>query len=222
MYKPNASFDRKLKPLLVGALTLAFTVSPLTFAQSWNGASFELLNRWEHITTVMDKDRREQALTSLAEEASASAGANMSNSDLLIVEGIVQASLAREIGGLSALSAAKQARRVLERAIEIDPDGHEGSAYVTLGALYDRAPGWPVAFGDSEVAEQMFQRALEIRPDGLDVNYYYAAFLADEGRKAEALEHARRVEEGTPRADRRASDEELQTEARALRRELGG
>lgn len=208
--------------LLTGALALALSVSPLALAQSWDGPAFELLNRWEHITTAMDKDRREQALKSLAEEATAVADANAGNSDLLIVEGIVQASLAREVGGLGALGAAKQARRVLERAIEIDSDGHAGSAYVTLGALYDRAPGWPVAFGDSEIAEKMFKRALEIRPDGMDVNYYYATFLADEGRKAEALEHARRAEEGTPRAERKASDEALQAEARALRQQLGG
>ena len=219
MFKPSLKLKQSL---LTGALTLALAVSPLAFAQSWDGMAFELLSRWEHITTTMDKDRRKQALESLAEEATAAANANVGNSDLLIVEGIVQASLAREIGGLSALGAAKQARRVLERAIEIDSDGHEGSAYVTLGALYDRAPGWPVAFGDSETAEQMFKRALEIRPDGMDVNFYYAAFLADEGREAEALEYARRAEQGTPRADRRASDEALRAEARALRRQLEG
>lgn len=219
MLKPNLKFKQSL---LTGALTLALAVSPLAFAQSWDGMAFELLSRWEHITTTMDKDRRKQALELLAEEATAAANTNAGNSDLLIVEGIVQASLAREIGGLSALGAAKQARRVLERAIEIDSDGHEGSAYVTLGALYDRAPGWPVAFGDSETAEQMFKRALEIRPDGMDVNFYYAAFLADEGREAEALEHARRVEQGTPRVDRQASDEALRAEARALRRQLEG
>ena len=219
MFKPSLKLKQSL---LTGALTLALAVSPLAFAQSWDGMAFELLSRWEHITTTMDKDRRKQALESLAEEATAAANANVGNSDLLIVEGIVQASLAREIGGLSALGAAKQARRVLERAIEIDSDGHEGSAYVTLGALYDRAPGWPVAFGDSETAEQMFKRALEIRPDGMDVNFYYAAFLADEGREAEALEHARRAEQGTPRVDRQASDEALRAEARALRRQLEG
>lgn len=208
--------------LLPGALALTLAVSPLALAQSWDSSAYELLNRWENITTSMDKNRREQALESLAAEATALVDANPGNSDLLIIDGIVQASLAREVGGLGALGAAKQARKVLERAVEIDPEGHEGSAYVTLGALYDRAPGWPVAFGDSEVAEQMFQRALEIRPDGMDVNYYYAAFLADEGRNAEAIEHARRAEQGTPRADRQASDKALKTQARVLRQKLGG
>lgn len=208
--------------LLPGALALALAVSPLALAQSWDSSAYELLNRWENITTSMDQNRREQALESLAAEATAQADDNPGNSDLLIVEGIVQASLAREVGGLDALGAAKQARKVLERAVEIDPDGHAGSAYVTLGALYDRAPGWPVAFGDSETAEQMFRRALEIRPDGMDVNYYYAAFLADEGRDDEAIVHARRVEQGAPRSDRQASDQALKARARVLRQKLGG
>lgn len=219
----TSAFRSSCRQLLVpGALALALSVSPLALAQSWDGPAYELLNRWEHITTAMDKSGREQALESLAEEATALVEANPGNSDLLIVDGIVQASLAREVGGLGALGAAKQARKVLERAVEIDSDGHAGSAYVTLGALYDRAPGWPVAFGDSETAEQMFQRALEIRPDGMDVNYYYATFLADEGRNAEALEHARRAEQGTPRADRQASDAALKNQARVLRQKLGG
>ncbi|MGO2132314.1 MAG: hypothetical protein ACTH3D_05355 [Halomonas sp.] len=208
--------------LLPSALALTLAVSPLALAQSWDGPAYELLGRWEHITTAMDKSSREQALESLAAEATALVEANPGNSDLLIIDGIVRASLAREVGGLGALGAAKQARKVLERAVEIDPDGHAGSAYVTLGALYDRAPGWPVAFGDSEIAEQMFQRALEIRPEGMDVNYYYAAFLADEGRNAEAIEHARRAEQGTPRADRQASDTALKNQARVLRQKLGG
>ncbi|HSH48062.1 MAG TPA: hypothetical protein VK991_05700 [Halomonas sp.] len=214
---------RRFKQLLLpGALALLLAVAPLSFAQSWDAPAFALLSRWEQITTAMDRDRREQALESLAEEAEAKADAHPDSSDLLVVEGIILASLARETGGLSALGAAKRARKVLERAIEINPDGHAGSAYVTLGALYDRAPGWPVAFGNSETAEEMFKRALEIRPDGMDVNYYYAAFLADEGRSAEALKHARRAEQGTPRTDRRASDEALRVEARALRRRLEG
>ncbi|WP_240470538.1 hypothetical protein [Halomonas halocynthiae] len=215
----------KTKPqrlLLSSALVLALALSPLVLAQSWDASSSELLSRWEHITTAMDRKDREQALESLAAEASALVEANPANSDLLIVDGIVQASLAREVGGLDALGAAKHARNVLERAVEIDADGHAGSAYVTLGALYDRAPGWPVAFGDSETAEQMFQRALEIRPDGMDVNYYYAAFLAEEGRNAEAIEHARRAEQGAPRADRQASDKALKNKARVLRQKLGG
>ncbi|MFM9270540.1 TRAP transporter TatT component family protein [Halomonas elongata] len=200
--------------LFATVLCLGLGIAPVV--QAWENEIFSLRNRWENITTAMDETRRADALSSLAEEAGALAEANPDTSEVLVWQGIILASLAREVGGLDALGPAKEARRVLERAIEIDPEGYHGSAYVTLGALYDRAPGWPVAFGDDDTAERMFQRALEIRPTGIDVQYYYAAFLADEGRDDEALEHARRAMEGQAREGRQASDEVLRRRAKDM------
>ena len=77
-----------------------------------------------------------------------------------------------------------------------------------------------MGFGNSATAERMFQRALQIRPDGIDVNYYYATFLEDEGRRDEAREHAQRAVDGTAREDRQASDEALREQARALLSQL--
>ncbi|MDR5860742.1 hypothetical protein FZZ93_16815 [Halomonas eurihalina] len=200
--------------LLATALCLGLGLAPVV--QAWENEVFSLRNRWENITTAMDEARRADALSSLAGEAGALAEANPDTSEVLVWQGIILASLAREVGGLDALGPAKEARRVLERAIELDSEGYQGSAYVTLGALYDRAPGWPVAFGNDDTAERMFQRALEIRPDGIDVHYYYAAFLADEGRDEQALKHARRAMEGQAREGRHASDEILRRKAKGM------
>lgn len=197
--------------LLATALCLGIGLAPV--AQAWENEVFSLRNRWENITTTMDEARRADALSSLAEEAGALAEAHPDTSEVLVWQGIILASQAREVGGLDALGPAKEARRVLERAIELDPEGHRGSAYVTLGALYDRAPGWPVAFGDDDTAERMFERALEIRSEGIDVHYYYAAYLEDEGRDEQALAHARRATEGQAREGRQASDEALRRQA---------
>lgn len=177
---------------------------------------FALKNRWEHIATQTPPDVRAQAFESLAEETNALAGRYPDNAEVLVWQGIMLASEARAKGGLGALALAKDARAVLERAIEIDPRGNDGLAYVALGALYDRVPGWPVGFGDSDTAETMFQRALEIRPDGIGVNYYYAAFLEAEGRESEALAYARRAVNGEARVGREAFDEALREEAKAL------
>ena len=140
--------------------------------------------------------------------------------DVLVWQGIILASYARERGGLGALGTAGDARDALEKAIEIDPQGLNGSAYVTLGALYDRAPGRPLGFGNSETAERMFQRALEIRPDGIDVNYYYAAFLKEEGNEQAAREHAQRAVNGNARENRQVSDEALRRDAETLLNQL--
>jgi len=205
-----------LAAVLGSGLLAASLVQAQAEPQAWGHAVSELRHRWEQITTEMPEDRRESALESLADESSALAEAYPRQSPVLVWRGIVLASHARAAGGLSALGSAKQAREVLERAVELDPEGHNGSAWVTLGALYDRAPGWPVAFGDEQTAERMFQRALSIRPDGIDVHYYYAAFLEEEGRGDEAREHARRAVAGTARATRPRSDEALRDDARAL------
>ncbi|MFG6157279.1 TRAP transporter TatT component family protein [Halomonas sp. 1390] len=196
-----------------GATSLAQTP---TEPQAWEGDVAEVRQRWERITTAMPEERREAALEELAERSAGLLDAYPRQSPVLVWRGIVLASHARAAGGLSALGSAKQAREVLERAVELDPEGHHGSAWVTLGALYDRAPGWPVAFGDAETAERMFRRALSIRPAGIDVHYYYAAFLEEEGRDGEAREHARRAVAGTARATRPLSDEALRDAARGM------
>lgn len=201
--------------LQASALGLALLLAvPNVLAQQ--SELFSLKNRWEHVTTQTPPDDQVDALAALASEAEALAQQYPNDAEVLTWQGIVLASQASAEGGLGALGLAKDARAALERAIEIDPRGSNASAYVTLGALYARAPGWPIAFGDSETAEAMFQKALEIRPQGIDVNYYYASFLAEEGRTAQAIEHARRAVEGQVREGREASDEARRDDARAL------
>ncbi|WP_430886822.1 TRAP transporter TatT component family protein [Halomonas llamarensis] len=203
---------KMLAVTLLGGM-LAFT--SLTVS-AYESELFSLKNRWEHTVTQTPKSEREDILSALADEANALAEQHRDTADVLVWKGIVLAALAREKGGLGALGSAKDARDALERAIEIDPTGNNGSAYVTLGALYDRVPGGLISFGDSDTAEQMFQRALEIRPDGIDVNYYYAAFLQDEGNDQAAKEHAERAVNGTARDSRKASDEALREDAASL------
>ncbi|QOR39657.1 hypothetical protein HNO52_14870 [Billgrantia diversa] len=208
------------RQLIGAALGAGLLFAPFAGALAWESEVAALKQRWEQINTQQAEGQRRTVLKTLAKEAEQLTEANANEAQPLIWYGIIEASHARERSGLGALSSARTARDALERAIELDPQGGNGSAYVTLGALYDRAPGFPIGFGDSDTAERMFQRALEIRPDGIDVNYYYAAFLEDEGHQAEAREHARRAVEGTVREDRQASDEALREEARALQSRL--
>ncbi|KPQ22745.1 MULTISPECIES: hypothetical protein [unclassified Halomonas] len=192
---------------------------------SFNAVAYEsdlysLKNRWEHTVTEMPESEREEALNGLVDEVNQLAEQHRDEAEVLVWKGVILAAYARERGGLGALGVAKDARDTLERAVEIDPQGNNGSAYVTLGALYDRVPGGLIGFGDSDTADDMFQRALEIRPDGIDVNYYYAAFLQEEGNTQAAREHAQRAVDGSAREDRQQSDEALRREAEAMLGEL--
>ncbi|WP_075879053.1 TRAP transporter TatT component family protein [Vreelandella massiliensis] len=204
--------NKCLATALIGASLVLVSVS----ANAYENALFALKNRWEHTVTQTPKSEREENLKALAEEVQTLAKQHSDAADVLIWQGVVLASYAREQGGLGALGSAKEARDALERAIELDPAGNNGSAYVTLGALYDRVPGGLISFGDSETAERMFQRALDIRPDGIDVNYYYASFLEEEGNTQAAKAHAQRAVNGTAREGRKASDEALRNDAKAL------
>lgn len=207
------------RSLIAAAVGTALALSPLT-ATAFEGELFSLKNRWEHTVTDMPANERESTLKALAGEVEQLVEEHQDEADVLVWQGIILASYARERGGLGALGTAGDARDALEKAIEIDSQGLNGSAYVTLGALYDRAPGRPLGFGNSETAERMFQRALEIRPDGIDVNYYYAAFLKEEGNEQAAREHAQRAVNGNARENRQVSDEALRRDAETLLNQL--
>ncbi|WP_299235987.1 tetratricopeptide repeat protein [uncultured Halomonas sp.] len=197
-------------------VSLSLAVLPVAAAHAWEARVEGIKNHWERVVTEQPEGERADGLKALAGQVERLVEEHPNAAVPLVWRGIIEASWARERSGLGALSSAKSARAALERAVELDPRGHNGSAYVTLGALYDRVPGGLLGFGDSETAERMFQQALAIRPDGIDVNFYYAAFLKEEGRLGEAREHARRAVEGQARPSRTASDEALRDEAREL------
>ncbi|BAW21381.1 hypothetical protein PPUJ13061_50100 [Pseudomonas putida] len=93
------------------------------------------------------------------------------------------------------MSKAKQSRTDLEKALQLDPDALQGSAYTSLAALYDRVPGWPIGFGDAQKADELLRQALLINPDGIDSLYFWGDHLAREGKYAEAYgAHGYRVE----------------------------
>lgn len=215
----QASKQKIIKTCHLVVLSTAIWVVSLS-ASAYQEALFSLQSRWDHTQTQMPVNQRESTLKALAEEADMLANQHEDEADVLVWQGIVLASYAGERGGLGAMDAAKAARDTLERAIKIDPEGYQGSAFVTLGALYDRVPGGLIGFGDSAKAEQMFQRALDIRPAGIDVNYYYAAFLAEEGNNQAAREHARRAIAGDVRPGREAIDEAFRHDAKQLLEQL--
>ncbi|MCK0715500.1 TRAP transporter TatT component family protein [Chromohalobacter sarecensis] len=214
---------RRLISARLHVVLCAALIGALSSALAWADASpegvYPLMSRWGNVEYGMQGAAQEKALTSLAKEAETLAEAHPDNAHVLTAEGVILASYAKAKGGLGALDLAKRARQALERAIELDPRGDDGAAYVTLGALYDRAPGWPVSFGDDDKAGELLRRALEIRGDGIDTHYFYATYLRDEGRRAEARRHAQQAVDGQAR-EGRASDEALREKARRLVDEL--
>lgn len=115
---------------------------------------------------------------------------------------------------LTALSTLEAAKALLETAIQQNPKALDGAAYLTLGTLYYMVPGWPVSFGDNQLAEQMLRASLAVNPNGIDANYYYGDFLLQQDRVREAESYFLKASLASVRKQQVLSDSRLQQQAK--------
>jgi tetratricopeptide (TPR) repeat protein len=130
----------------------------------------------------------------------------------LVMEALVLCALAAADTGLGSLGRVERARALLVKSLALDPLAMEGSAHVTLGNLYYRLPGWPIAFGDDELARQHLETALKLFPEGLDTNYFYGDFLLEQDEFTQALPYLEKAEKAPIRPTSRLSDLQLKQE----------
>lgn len=199
----------------------------LVTACLWNLSAFALDERgtqrleylqqsWAAINYRTPQGEREAAFERLDAEARQALADAPASAELLIWHGIIQASWAREKGGLGALDLVKQARANLEAALELDPSALDGSAYTSLGSLYYQVPGWPIAFRDDKRAEELLKKALELNPDGIDPNYFYGDLLFREKRYDESRVALLRAQAAAARPGREVADDGRRAEITAL------
>ncbi|WFF43612.1 hypothetical protein EVC62_12130 [Salinicola endophyticus] len=180
--------------------------APAASATSVAAGLHELQNRWANINYQLPESRREDAFDQLYQRATALVAAHPQSAELHTWAGIIRASEAGAGGGLSALSQVKEARQQLEKALAIDPKVLDGSAYTSLGTLYHKVPGWPIAFGDDDKARELLQKGLAINPNGIDSNYFWADFLHDQGDDAQARQALQKALAAAPRPGRESAD----------------
>ncbi|MEO8308607.1 MAG: hypothetical protein ABI616_11285 [Pseudomonadota bacterium] len=176
----------------------------------------DLQDEWARITYVAPAESRLDAMTQLKSTADGAVAAQPDSAELLIWDGIITSSLAGIKGGLGALSLAKEARGMLERAQAHSPGALHGSALTSLGALYYQVPGWPVGFGSSDKARTNLEAALRLDHDGIDPNYFYADFLFHEKDYAGAKSAAQRALAAAPRTGREVADKGRRGEIQSL------
>lgn len=165
-----------------------------------------LQTRWAEVKYQLPEAQREAAFAQLAAEAASLRKEHENSAAYLIWEGIIRATYAGAKGGLGALGECKTARKLFEESIRIDPDALSGSAFTSLGSLYDQVPGWPIGFGDDDEAKRLLLRGLELNPDGIDANYFYADYLLDEGDHYAALARFEKALNAPPRPGRESAD----------------
>ncbi len=161
----------------------------LAFASDLSADLLKLQQQWAKANYQLGDEQTEQAFADLTRAAMELEKKYPGKAEPLVWHAIILSTDAGKHGGLSALSKVKEARDLLLEAEKIDPNVLDGSIYTSLGSLYFKVPGWPLAFGDDEQAEKYLQKALAINPDGMDSNYFYADFLIEKGRYDEARKY---------------------------------
>lgn len=191
--------------------TMILTLGLLALVDLAQAAGFDddllsIQRQWAHIQYELPEAEQEKALEVLADEAAALVKEYPAQAEVLIWQGIVLSTFAGAKGGLGALPLVKAARQVLERALAINDRALEGSAYTSLGSLYYQVPGWPLSFGDDELAEQHLQAALRINPDGIDPNFFFGDFLLEQGQPPRARVYLERALMAPDRHERPLAD----------------
>ena len=201
---------------------LALSTTLPAQATSLDDELLDIQQAWARINySAASSDRKADEFGRLADQAAALCSTHPGRAEPMVWQGIVLSSQAGAQGGLGALSLAKEARKVLEASLKMDPAALGGSAHTSVGTLYHKVPGFPIGFGDDHKARKHLQAALKINPTGIDPNYFYAQFLLDEGEKALALEHLQRAQNAPARPGRETADAGRRKEIAALRAETG-
>jgi tetratricopeptide (TPR) repeat protein len=188
--------------LLLGALSQSAWALDAADQQRLNG----IQQSWAHIQYELPEGQRTAAFEKLAAQASSFKQERQTVAEAWIWSGIVTSSWAGAQGGLGALSKVKDAKADLEKALALDPKALQRSAYTSLGALYDRVPGWPIGFGDSDKAEQLLKMALQMNPNGIDSLYFWGDHLYRQKRYGEARAALQKALLAAPRPGRESAD----------------
>lgn len=223
------------RPLIVAALLLTTAFPVVTFAKdaipvkteakgSLAGQLHAMEEEWARIKyQVPTQDGKLAAIAELEKQAAAVSAANAGSADAKIWEAIILATDANITKSLSGLPKVEKAKNLLEQSLKIDSQAMAGAAHMTLGSLYYQVPGWPISYGDDDLAEQHLKAALEINPNGMDTNYWYGMFLLDNHKDSDAAVYLQKAVDAPDRGDRKVADEGRRKEAQtALSQAVSG
>jgi len=184
-----------------------------------------LQKRWAEVNYQLEGKAQIIAFETLLDEAANVTAQYPQDAPAWIWSGIIKSTYAGAKGGIGALKFAKASKADLEKAIKIEPEAMNGSAYTSLGTLYFNVPGWPIGFGDDDKAEKYLLKAIAINPDGIDSNYFLADYMKSEKRYQEAESYLLKAQSAPGRPDRPVADsgrqEEIALALTVVRKELG-
>jgi tetratricopeptide (TPR) repeat protein len=184
--------------------------------ESFEQQLLSIQHSWAKVNYELSGDIQEEKFEQLEKQASSLVYSFPQRAEAWVWQGIIHSSYAGAKGGLGALSLAKKAKKSFEKALEIDDAVLLGSAYTSLGVLYHKVPGWPIAFGDDDDAKSLLEKALALNPSGIDPNYFYGELMFDDGEYKLANEHLLRAKNAPKRVLRPLADQYRREEVSAL------
>lgn len=193
-----------MKTWLGAVLAIAFV------APAWADLA-DLIQRYD-ATNWQQSD--EKAKLSELEGQLAELEAMTETSEVLMWQGAIGASIAREKGGAGALGLIKRAKKDLDAALEAEASNHMARAI--RGNIFAKAPGWPLSVGSSKKARADFEAALAAQPDNILALQGYGEFLAEEGETDKARAQFEKALTLAPRAGREMADKARQDQIRGL------
>lgn len=192
-----------MNKVIKALMTIVFSCSSVL---TWSDDLPRIIADWEIANFTLDGAAQKEAFDTLLEEAETLRENPTATANDLLWAGIIESSYAGEIGGLSALGHAKQAKRDFESALESADPEVTPAALASLGTLHSKVPGWPVGFGNDKKAKQFFEDAEQAGAGSLDFYMMYAEYALSKGMKEKALSLLQASEQVAPRSDRQVTD----------------
>jgi len=171
-----------------------------------------LNNEWAEIFYRLPSNAQAEKYYALLPRIREFKAQNPTRAEPLIIEAITLCTLAAADWGFSSLGRIGEARELLEKSIDLDPTAMEASAFLTLGNLYYRLPGWPFSFGDEDQAREYYEMALKLFPEGLDTNYFLGDYWLNEEEYDKALIYLEKADTIPPRPSNLLSDGKMKAE----------
>lgn len=208
---------------LMAMLAASMAIASPAVARADMATDVKALNDgWAHIAyEVKGASTQTKALDQLARQAASVVARYPGKAEPLLWQGIVTSEQANRANLFHKLSLATRARDLIARAYAIDPKAAHGGAAMSLGVLYYKVPGSPLAWGDDDKAGKLLKQGLALDPDGLDANYFYADYLIDRGNAAAAKSYLEKALQAPRDAARPVWDAGRRREVRALMTKAG-
>ncbi|NJD05191.1 MAG: tetratricopeptide repeat protein [Methylococcaceae bacterium] len=201
-----------IRSRLLTALLAGFLATAQAAEKPFEAALQQIQDEWAEAFYHQPDDRQAEVYESLLPRVRKLAKAHPERAEPLIVEAVILCTYAAADWGLSSLTRLDQARELLIRSMDRDPKAMDASAYITLGNLYYRLPGWPISYGDENQAITYLEAAVRLYPDGLDSNYFLGDYWLHEGKYDKAIGYFEKADKAPLRANQRLSDEKIKQE----------